>query len=176
MRGLFLLLIIIPIVELMFLLKVGRILGVLPTVALLIFMAVAGIYILKQQGFSTMTRAQSRMQSGEVPARELMEGVMLAFGGLLLLIPGFISDGIAFIFLLPFTRRLLLKFLLRAGYLKTFNGNAGSASFVQFGAGWRSGPGFDQSRGKAYEGEFTREPAPDTTLIEQDSDPDPERK
>jgi UPF0716 protein FxsA len=176
MRGLFLLLIIVPIAELMILLKVGRILGVLPTIALLIFMAAAGIYILKQQGFSTMNRAQLRMQSGEVPAKELMEGVMLAFGGLLLLIPGFISDGIAFIFLLPFTRRPLLAFLLRSGYLKAFDKNTGSASFVQFGAGWQRGPGFGQNGGRAYEGEFTREPAPGTPLVEQDSKPTSEQK
>ncbi len=176
MRGLFLLLIIIPIAELMFMLKVGRILGVLPTIALLIFMGIAGVYILKQQGFSTMTRAQLRMQSGEAPAKELMEGVMLAFGGLLLLIPGFISDGIAFIFLLPFTRRPLLAFLLRSGYLKAFDRTQGSAPFAQFGTGWRPGPGFSQNRGKAYEGEFTREPAPGTSLIEQDSKPSSEEK
>lgn len=176
MRGLFLLLILVPIAELMFLLKVGRMLGVFPTIALLIFMAAAGIYILKQQGFSTMTRAQQRMQSGEMPAKELMEGVMLAFGGLLLLIPGFITDGIAFIFLLPFTRRLLLAFLLRSGYLTAFDKNAGRGSFVHFGTGWPPGTGFNPNRGRAYEGEFTREPAPGTPLIDQDSQPSQDEK
>jgi UPF0716 protein FxsA len=176
MRGLFLLLIIVPIAELMFLLKVGRILGVFPTIALLIFMAAAGIYILKQQGFSTMSRAQLRMQSGEVPAKEFMEGVMLGLAGLLLLIPGFISDGFAFILLLPFTRRPLLAFLLRSGYLKTFDNSSGPTTFTQFGADWQQGPGFTRNRGKAYEGEFTREPSPETPLIEPDQKPPGEEK
>src|SRR5687768_15553256 len=133
MRGFFLLLIIVPVVELMLLLKVGRLLGVLPTIGLLLFTAIAGIYILKQQGFSTMMRAQQKMQSGELPARELMEGLMLALGGLLLLIPGFISDCIAFIFLLPFTRRPLLSLLIRSGLLNVVAKNAGSTGFIQFG-------------------------------------------
>jgi len=176
MRGLFLLFIIIPIVELMFLLKVGRMLGVLPTIALLILMAAAGIYILKQQGFSTMARAQRRMQSGEVPAKELMEGLMLALGGLLLVIPGFISDGIAFLLLLPFTRRPLLTLLLRSGYVKAFDKNSGASSFTQFGADWQRRPGFTPNRGRAFEGEFTREPTPGTPLVEQDKKPPSEEK
>jgi UPF0716 protein FxsA len=171
MRGLFLLLIIMPIIELMVLLKVGRLLGVLPTIALLLFMAVAGIYILKQQGFSTLTRAQQRMQSGEVPARELMEGFMLALGGVLLVLPGFVSDVIAFVFLLPFTRRPLVAFLLRSRYLHGFGKSGGSASFIQFGGGWRQGPDFRHRGGRAYEGEFTREPSPGTPLVQQDKDP-----
>ncbi len=174
MRGLFLLLIIMPIVELMVLLKVGRLLGVLPTIALLLFTAAAGIYILKQQGFSTISRAQLRMQSGEVPARELMEGLMLAFGGLLLLIPGFVTDVLAFILLLPFLRRPLLS--MRTGYVKAFGKNAGGVSFGQFGAGWPPGRGFPRSGGSAYEGEFTREPPPDTPLVGQDNDPPHDQK
>lgn len=176
MRGLFLLLIVMPIVELMLLLKVGRLLGVLPTIALLLGTAAAGIYILKQQGFSTMSRAQRRMQSGEVPARELMEGLMLALGGLLLLIPGFISDGIAFVFLLPFLRRPLLALLMRSGYLQAVGKNNGSAAFGQFGAGWHQGPGFTRSGGNAFEGEFTREPPPDTPKVGQDKEPSDDQK
>jgi len=176
MRGLFLLLIIMPIAELMLLIKVGGLLGVLPTIALLLFTAAAGIFILRQQGFSTLIRAQRRMQSGEVPARELMEGFMLACGGVLLLAPGFITDAIAFIFLLPFTRRPLLSLLLRSGYLQTFGKNAGSTTFAQFGAGWQQGPGFRRDNSKAYEGEFTREASPGTPLVEQDKEPPAEEK
>lgn len=176
MRGLFLLLIIMPIAELMLLIKVGSLLGVLPTIALLLFTAAAGVFILRQQGFSTLLRAQQRMQSGEVPARELMEGLMLAFGGMLLLAPGFITDGIAFIFLLPFIRRPLVAFLLRSGYLQTFGKNAGSATFTHFGSGWQQGPGFRSAGGKAYEGEFTREPSPGTPLVQQDKDRSGEEK
>ncbi|MES2626500.1 MAG: FxsA family protein [Pseudomonadota bacterium] len=177
MRGLFLLLIIIPIIELMVLVKVGGVIGVFPTIALLIIMGAAGIYILKRQGFSTLLRAQSRMQSGEVPARELMEGLLLAFGGLLLLIPGLISDAIAFIFLLPFVRRPLVSFLLRSGYFQAVGKTSGTAHFGQFGGGWQPGPGFrGDSRGRAFEGEFTREPSPGTPLVEQDSVPPGDKK
>ena len=180
MRGLFLLFIIVPVVELMVLLKVGSLIGALPTIALLLFMAAAGIYIVKRQGFSTLMRAQQRMQSGEVPAKELMEGFMLALGGVLLLIPGFISDVIALFFILPFIlpfiRRPLVSYLLRAGHLQGFGNNTGSAQFGRFGAGWQQGPGFKPHGGKAYEGEFTREPAPGTSLIEHDDAPPPEEK
>lgn len=154
MRGLFLLLIVIPIAELMLLLEVGSRIGLLPTLAIVIGTAFMGLYVLRRQGFSTLTRAQRRLQAGESPAQELIEGVMLAVAGVLLLAPGLITDTIGFILLFPWLRRGLARYLIRRGSFNAFGaGNAG-AGFTVFRAGsWSQ----DAAEGDILDGEFIRE-------------------
>ena len=79
----------VPLVEMYVLIKVGEQIGALPTIALVVLTAVIGVALLRQQGLSTLTRGVSRLQSGEVPASERLEGLLLAVGGALLLTPGF---------------------------------------------------------------------------------------
>jgi len=113
MRPLLLLFIVMPILEMWLLLTVGRHIGVLPTIGLVLLTAVVGLALLRRQGLSTVLRAQQKMQAGEMPAREMAEGIFLAVGGALLLTPGFITDALGFACLIPGLRQLFLGRLLR---------------------------------------------------------------
>lgn len=105
MRFLFLAFLIIPIVEIMLLLKVGSWIGVLPTIALVVLTAFIGVNLLRQQGAATLMKVQQKTQRGEPPAVEMIEGLVLAVGGALLLTPGFATDAIGFMCLFPVTRK-----------------------------------------------------------------------
>lgn len=108
MRLLPLLVLLFPVLELAILIKVGSELGVLLTFVLLFIAAAAGIFLMRIAGPATMLRMRARLQSGEQPEQEMLGGLMLGLAGLLLLIPGFISDFLAILCLLPVTRSLLL--------------------------------------------------------------------
>lgn len=116
-RILFILFIIIPIIEMVLLIKVGGLIGVIPTIGLVMLTAVIGIALLRQQGLDTLARLQSRLAKGEIPGTELLEGAMLLIGGALLLTPGFFTDGIGFICLIPTFRRPIAQVLIRQGIL-----------------------------------------------------------
>lgn len=112
MRPLLLLFIVLPILEMWVLISVGEKIGALPTIGLVLLTAVVGLALLKRQGISTVMRAQQKMQVGELPAKEMAEGIFLAVGGALLLTPGFITDTIGFACLIPGIRQLVLGRLL----------------------------------------------------------------
>lgn len=132
--GVFLFLfIVMPIVEMTVLIKVGGMIGALNTIGLVLLTAVIGAALLRQQGLSTLLRANQRLNSGELPAREVAEGLILAVGGALLLTPGFVTDGIGFLCLMPGSRQWLagqaLKRMVVAGQSGTFSFRAGSGPF-----------------------------------------------
>jgi UPF0716 protein FxsA len=110
MRWLFLLFCTLPVIELIILLQIGGWLGVWPTVGLILGTAFIGVNLLRQQGLKTLTRANQRMASGEMPAKEMVEGIVLAIGGALLLTPGLVTDVIGFSCLLPGTRHMYMAF------------------------------------------------------------------
>jgi UPF0716 protein FxsA len=104
-----LLFVIMPIVEIALLLKVGDAIGWLLTLGIVILTAILGTTMLRQQGIATLAAARARLDAGEVPAWQLLEGVLLLIGGVLLLTPGFVTDAFGFICLLPPTRRWLAQ-------------------------------------------------------------------
>ncbi|MEM1230911.1 MAG: FxsA family protein, partial [Pseudomonadota bacterium] len=106
-RWLLLFFIVVPIVEMYLLLTVGGIIGVLPTIALVVLTAVIGVTLLRQQGLATLQRAQARMAQGGVPAAEMADGLLLAVAGPLLVTPGFATDAMGFALLTPPVRRWL---------------------------------------------------------------------
>jgi UPF0716 protein FxsA len=108
----FLFFLIVPFVEIYLLLQLGGIVGVLPTVLLVVFTAVLGAWLLRRQGFSTWQRLQSNLAKGKVPAYEMIEGPILLVGGALLLTPGFFTDALGFACLIPQTRRKFAKYLI----------------------------------------------------------------
>ena len=109
MKILFLFLFVIPLIELYFLIQVGEEIGALPTVLLTIFTAVAGIALMRMQGLAIMQKAQAAMASGQPPTTEMMEGVFIFLGGIFLFFPGLITDGIGFLFLIPFVRHFFIS-------------------------------------------------------------------
>ncbi len=98
----------IPLTELYFLIKVGAQIGAFSTIFLTVFTALLGGYMVRRQGFSTLMRVREMVERGETPAIEMMEGAVLLICGVLLLLPGFITDAVGFIFLVPPLRRWLL--------------------------------------------------------------------
>ena len=102
---------VVPIIEIYLLIQVGGIIGAIPTIGLVVLTAVIGAALLRAQGLQTYLRFNQAMGEGRLPATEIMEGIALLIGGALLLTPGFFTDFIGFICLLPFTRRGLILWL-----------------------------------------------------------------
>jgi UPF0716 protein FxsA len=99
----------VPLVEIYVLLEVGSVIGALPTIGLVVFTAVLGATLIRAQGVSTLMRAHQSLDRGEVPAVELLEGAFLLVAGALLLTPGFVTDTIGFLCLVPRLRRNLIQ-------------------------------------------------------------------
>ena len=108
-----LLFLLVPLVEIYFLIVVGGWIGALPTVALVVLTAVIGAALARHQGLATLRRLQANMERGEAPALELVEGALLLIGALLLLTPGFFTDAVGFACLLPPTRHALALWALQ---------------------------------------------------------------
>ena len=109
MRILFLLLFVVPLIELYFLIQLGNVIGALPTVLLTIFTAILGIALMRSQGLATLQNAQIEMATGKSPQSSMLEGVFIFLGGVFLFFPGLISDSIGLLFLVPFVRRFLIN-------------------------------------------------------------------
>jgi UPF0716 protein FxsA len=108
-----------PLVELYLLIEVGSVIGAFPTIALSLFTAVLGGWLVRMQGFAVLFRAQSQMANRELPAIELLEGALLLLVGLALLLPGFITDAVGFLLLIPPLRRwLIVRWLTSRGSLQ----------------------------------------------------------
>ena len=100
---------VVPVIEIYILIQVGQVIGALWTVFFVVLTAVIGVQLLKQQGLSTLASAQNKMNQGEMPAQELLEGMALMLAGAFLLTPGFFTDAFGFMLLIPLTRRLMLQ-------------------------------------------------------------------
>ncbi len=100
----FLLLLAVPVVELWVIVQVAGELGFLPTIALMVLVSAAGAWLLKQQGTTTWRRLNAALARGEMPGTEVVDGALILFGGALLLTPGFLTDAVGLLFLLPPTR------------------------------------------------------------------------
>ena len=104
---------VVPVVELALLIKLGQFIGVGYTLAIVILTGVAGAYLARSQGLMTLRKIQDDINRGIMPADKIFDGVMILFGGILLLTPGLITDLIGFMTLVPFTRRLIKLWLKR---------------------------------------------------------------
>jgi len=105
--------IVVPIAELAILIQIGELIGVWWTIALLVVDAVLGSLLARSQGRATWRRFNEGLRSGRPPAREVMDGALVLFGGALLLTPGFLSDILGLVLLLPPTRAVVRALLVR---------------------------------------------------------------
>jgi len=122
----FLLFLLIPLIELYVLIQVGGVIGALPTVLLTITTAIVGVALMRSQGLATMQNAQLAMASGKAPQQELMEGVFIFLGGVLLFVPGLISDSIGLLFLIPWIRQPLIRQALKGTQMRGHYRHQGS--------------------------------------------------
>jgi len=109
MNALILFIIGIPAIEIYLMIKVGGVIGALNTILLIFFTAITGVYFAKLAGLSTLRAGLSQMVKNEIPIYEIISGAALAFAALLLIIPGFLTDIIGFLLIIPVTRKFFIK-------------------------------------------------------------------
>lgn len=166
MRLLFLLLLALPILELMVMIKVGTYIGAVATMGLLLLAGVLGVAILRWQKFRRLSGVSLNPEPGVPPAKGLVEGLLLFFAGILLIIPGFITDVFGLILLLPFVRTALYARLLKSAAMSAWASQTGTFTFTRFGG--RPPPAPPGS--STYEGEFSRDRPRDPSLRGPDQD------
>jgi UPF0716 protein FxsA len=98
---------VVPFIELFVLIQVAHVLGAVPTILLLIAVSAVGAWLVKREGLGVVRRAQEQIRRGEVPGRELVDGVLIVVAGALMLSPGFFTDVFGIALLLPPVRRVL---------------------------------------------------------------------
>tara|TARA_B100002051_G_scaffold226144_1_gene221742 strand:+ start:271 stop:687 length:417 start_codon:yes stop_codon:yes gene_type:complete len=113
MNPFFIIFIGIPALEIFLLIKIGGQIGALNTLALIFLTAVIGVYFAKLQGIQTLKSGMINIYQNKMPIYEIMSGASIAIAALLLIIPGFFTDSIGFLLLIPFTRRILFKITLK---------------------------------------------------------------
>jgi UPF0716 protein FxsA len=123
----------VPIVEIYVIIQVGQAIGALWTIALLVADSILGSMLMRAQGRAAWRRFNQAIAAGRVPTREVLDGVLVIFGGALLLTPGFVTDAFGLIFLLPPTRAVIRRVLVRRVVGRV----------ARPGSGGRGGGGFD---------------------------------
>ncbi|EKB25656.1 MULTISPECIES: FxsA family protein [Aeromonas] len=156
MGKLFLLLVGLVVLELTVMIEVGSVIGALPTVGLLILTAVLGSSLVRSEGIKTLFNAQQKMQQGEMPGREVMGGMMLALAGLLLIIPGFVTDFFGILLLQPWLRNKLADKLIGSSQFRMQMGGFQSRQQPFDEVPGSDQPGQSQRGGTTIEGEFER--------------------
>ena len=109
MNTLLLSIILVPIVEIYLFIKIGAQIGALNTILLIFITAVTGIVYARYEGLNTLKSGFSQMIKNEIPAYEMISGAAIAFGALLLIIPGFATDTLGFLIIFPLTRKLIFR-------------------------------------------------------------------
>lgn len=125
----------VPLLEIYLFAQVGDAIGALNTVALVILTAVIGVYMLRVQGLSTWMRVQQAMAQGQPPAIEMIEGLILLVCGALLLTPGFFTDTLGFLMLVPGLRHQIARAVVARGMMGGFSGGVGGGFGGGFGGG-----------------------------------------
>jgi UPF0716 protein FxsA len=122
----------LPVLDIATLIFVGRSIGAWPTVGLIIVAAIAGVLLIRAQGFAILSQARQTLRAGRFPAREVFDGASVLIGGVLLILPGFLSDVLGLLLLLPPFRGLLLGVISRrvrcSGHFALWNIEAAAAA------------------------------------------------
>jgi UPF0716 protein FxsA len=151
-----LLFIVVPIVELYVIIQVGEAIGVLPTIALLIADSVLGSVLMRHQGRTAWRRFNAALYEGRVPHREVLDGALVIFGGALLLTPGFVTDVLGILLLLPPTRVLVRQIVARRVLPRlVVSGFGGGFGPPPPGGNGRGGPPRRPGAGSDVEGSAT---------------------
>ena len=118
MNSFFLLFIGVPALEVFLMIKIGGKIGALSTVSLILLTAFIGIYFAKIEGIKTMRSGVINLYQNKVPIYEMISGASIAISALLLIIPGFFTDTVGFLLLIPFTRRVLINLFMKKKIIK----------------------------------------------------------
>ena len=123
MNSFFLLFIGVPTLEVFLIIKIGGKIGALSTVSLIFLTAIIGVYFAKLEGIKTMRSGVMNLYQNKVPVYEMFSGASIAIAALLLIVPGFFSDTIGFLLLIPFTRKILISFFVKKNKISTSQEN-----------------------------------------------------
>ena len=113
MNTFFLIFIVLPALEIFLMIEIGSEIGALSTLALIFLTAVLGVFFARIQGIQTLKSGLVNLYQNKIPIYDLMSGASIAFAAMLLIIPGFLTDFFGFVLLVPFTRKLLFKIILK---------------------------------------------------------------
>ncbi len=113
MNPFFLIFICLPAIEIYFMIKVGAEVGALNTIGLVFLTAIIGVYFAKLQGIQTLKSGMINLYRNKIPIYEVISGASIALAALLLIVPGFFTDVIGFLLLIPFTRKILFRFIIK---------------------------------------------------------------
>ena len=113
----------IPAIEIYLMIKVGGVIGALNTILLIFFTAITGVYFAKLAGLSTLRSGLGQIVKNEIPIYEIISGAALAFAALLLILPGFLTDIVGFLLIIPVTRKFFIKSISSKFEKKKKNGN-----------------------------------------------------
>tara|TARA_B110000259_G_scaffold169511_1_gene199499 strand:- start:1175 stop:1600 length:426 start_codon:yes stop_codon:yes gene_type:complete len=116
MNTLLLVIIGLPILEITVMIKIGQQIGTFNTILIIFFTATVGIYYAKVEGLNTVKAGMINLYKNKMPLYEILSGASIAVAAILLILPGFISDSIGFLFLVPFTRKIIINLWLRNKY------------------------------------------------------------
>ena len=111
MNAVILLIIGVPAIEIYLMIKVGGIIGALNTILLIFFTAITGVYFAKIAGLNTLRSGFNQLIKNEIPIYEIISGAALAFAAFLLILPGFLTDAVGFLLIIPITRKVLIKLI-----------------------------------------------------------------
>ena len=123
MNSFFLLFIGLPALEIFLMIEIGGKIGALSTVSLIFLTAIIGVYFAKLEGIKTMRSGVMNLYQNKVPVYEMFSGASIAIAALLLIVPGFFSDTIGFLLLIPFTRKILISFFVKKNKISTSQEN-----------------------------------------------------
>ena len=121
----------IPLIEIYLMIKIGSVIGAFNTIFLIFFTAVMGIYFARLEGLNTIRAGFNQLIKNEIPIYEIISGATLAFAALLLIIPGFLTDLIGFLLIVPVTRKIFIKILSSKFNKKKLNGNIIEGEFEE---------------------------------------------
>ena len=113
MKWLLFLLIVMPAIEITVLIGSSHVIGLWSTFAMIVFTGIVGVYLAKRQGFKVLREIQFRLNRGEMPGDTVLDGIFIFVGGILLVLPGYVTDIIGFIFVVPITRALLKPVVMK---------------------------------------------------------------
>ncbi|KKC98363.1 FxsA family protein [Photobacterium halotolerans] len=148
--------ILVPIIEIALFVQVGGVLGLWPTLFLVLLTAVVGASLVRSQGIATLMSVQDRLNQGELPAQQIVEGVMLAVAGVLLLTPGFMTDTLGLVVLLPGPRAALAKYLMTKVKVQSMHQSGFGGGFGSQGPFSGREPFDRDQNGDVYDGEYER--------------------
>jgi UPF0716 protein FxsA len=108
---LLLLFILVPALELILLIEIGQLIGSLPTITLIVFTGVLGAFLARRQGVQVLRRVRTELQTGQLPADSIFDGVIILIAGAFLMTPGILTDALGFLCLVPATRRWIKRWI-----------------------------------------------------------------